>query len=31
VKVLLFVGTTFRGSYKWKSMGSWIRGFKHYK
>jgi len=31
VKVLLFVGTNFRGFYKmhW-SMGSWIRGFKHF-
>jgi len=32
VKVLLFVGTNFRGSCKmhW-SMGSWIHGFEHYK
>jgi hypothetical protein len=32
VKVLLFVGTNFRGFYKmhW-SMGSWIHGFKHYR
>jgi hypothetical protein len=31
VKVLLFVGTNFRGFYKMQwSMGSWIRGFKHY-
>jgi len=32
VKVLLFVGTHFRGFDKmhW-SMGSWICGFKHYR
>jgi len=32
VKVLLLVGTNFRGFYKihW-SMGSWIRGFKRYR
>ena len=32
VKVFLFVRTNFRGFYKmlW-SMGSWIRGFKHYR
>jgi len=31
VKVLLFVGTNFRGFYKMqRSLGSWIRGFKHY-
>ena len=32
VKVLLFIGTNFRGFYKmhW-SLGSWIRDFKHYR
>ena len=32
VKVLLFVGSNFRGFYKrqW-ILGSWIRGFKHYR
>jgi len=32
VKLLLFVGTNFRGFYKmhW-SMGSWIRGFTYYR
>jgi hypothetical protein len=32
VKVLLFVGTNFRGFYNmhW-SMGSWIHGFNHYR